>query len=81
MKISVRLFAGAREAVGAGTVTLEIPVGATAGDALRELVSQHPSLQRLAAVSRLAIDGVYASADAPLNEGTELAILPPVSGG
>jgi molybdopterin converting factor subunit 1 len=79
--ITVRLFAGAREAAGTGTTRLDLPPGATAGDALAALVRQHPNLARIAAISRLAVDGEYVSPDAPLAEGAELAVLPPVSGG
>lgn len=81
MRITIRLFAGARELVGSPTALLELPPGATAGDALEALVREYPALRRLASLSRLAVDGEYASAEQPLVDGAELAILPPVSGG
>lgn len=81
MRITVRLFAGARDAVGSGTAILDLPAGATAADALAALVREYPALRRLSTISRLAIDGDYAAPDTPLADGAELAVLPPVSGG
>ncbi|MCS6802583.1 MAG: MoaD/ThiS family protein [Chloroflexota bacterium] len=81
MRVTVRLFAGAREAVGAPTALLELPAGTTAGEAVEALVREYPALRRFAAISRLAVDGEYASPERPLFDGAELAILPPVSGG
>ncbi len=81
MEITVRLFAGARDAVGMGTLALALPAGATAADALSWLVARYPTLARLAAISRLAVNGEYAEPAHPLAAGDEVAVLPPVSGG
>jgi molybdopterin synthase catalytic subunit len=81
MRVTVRLFAGAREIVGSATALIELPAGATAGEAIEALVREYPALRRLAAISRLAVDGEYAAAEQPLADGAELAVLPPVSGG
>jgi molybdopterin synthase catalytic subunit len=74
--VTVRLFAGLRERAGTGSTVLELPDGAVAGDvwALLELGEQPPGIA-------FAINRQYADADAPLAEGVEVALIPPVSGG
>jgi molybdopterin converting factor subunit 1 len=81
MDVEVRLFAGARDAVGAGARTVSLPDGATAGAVLAQLVREYPALARLARVAKLAVNGEYVDGDAPVRPGDEVAILPPVSGG
>ncbi|MBM4435033.1 MAG: molybdopterin converting factor subunit 1 [Chloroflexi bacterium] len=80
MRVSVRLFASYREAAGVGHMALELPSGATARDAIRAVLERHP----LVADGRhvvIARNREYVDADAPLAEGDELALIPPVSGG
>jgi MoaE-MoaD fusion protein len=76
MQIRVRLFAGLRERAGADEVELELPSGATVGDALLKLSAISAGTSVVMAVNR-----EYADADAPLAPGDELALIPPVSGG
>lgn len=80
MRVLVRLFASYREAAGVGRMLLELPDGATARDAIREVLREHP----LAATGRqlvIARNRDYVDADATLADGDELALIPPVSGG
>ena len=76
MKVTVRLFAGLRQRAGLGSRELELSEGARVGDvwAALELGEQPPGL--LYAVNR-----VYSDSAAPLGEGDEVALIPPVSGG
>ncbi len=76
MQVHVLLFAGLRERAGASMVELELPEGAVVGDALERL---RPIAQDVPVV--MAINQEYAAADAPLQAGDELALIPPVSGG
>jgi MoaE-MoaD fusion protein len=82
VRVRVRLFAAAREAVGAGEVELDLPAGATAHEALAELARASSAPEALDA-DRLAvaINREYARDDRPLSDGDELAVIPPVSGG
>jgi molybdopterin synthase catalytic subunit len=78
--VLVRLFASYREAAGAGHLQLELPAGATVRDAIREVLHQHP----LVAEGRqlvIARNREYVDPDAPLADGDEVALIPPVSGG
>ncbi len=76
----MRLFASYREAAGVGHIELELPSGATARDAIRAVLAEHP----LVAEGRqlvIARNREYVDADALLADGDELALIPPVSGG
>lgn len=81
MLVRVLLFAGARDAVGAAEVSLALPDGAVARDALDALCAAHPALTPHRPSLRVAVDGAYARDDAALREGAEVAIIPPVAGG
>jgi MoaE-MoaD fusion protein len=76
VKVSVRLFAGLREAAGRDELELELPAGARVADALAQVQHLAPDTPLVLAVNR-----EYASSDAVLEEGDELAVVPPVSGG
>ena len=81
MTVTVRLFARARDLAGADAVAVELPAGATAGNLRRALGLQHPRLAGLLERSALAVDGEFADDDRPLSGTSEVALLPPVSGG
>ena len=76
MRVTVRLFAMLRERAGTGRRELELPAGATAGDVWAAL-ELGPEPDGLA----LAVNREYADRGAPLAEGDEVALIPPVSGG
>jgi MoaE-MoaD fusion protein len=76
MVVRVRLFAMLRERAGASELSLELPEGARVRDALAALSELADGLPLVMAVNR-----EYASAEAPLSAGDELALIPPVSGG
>jgi molybdopterin synthase catalytic subunit/molybdopterin converting factor small subunit len=76
MRIRVRLFAGLRERVGMGENELELPEGARARD-VWEVLELGPEPAGLA----YAINRQYVDRDHGLEDGDELAIIPPVSGG
>jgi molybdopterin synthase catalytic subunit/molybdopterin converting factor small subunit len=76
MQVSIRLFAGLRERAGTGARTLELAEGATLGDVWPALgLGDEPSGLLYAVNKR------YANRDAPLGDGDEVALIPPVSGG
>lgn len=81
MRVTVLYFAAARERASVASDTLELPEGATAGDALAEACARHPALQAVAGKLRLAVDQEFAGVDRKLRDGGEVALIPPVSGG
>ena len=80
MNVRVRLFASAREAAGVGHLLLDLPPGATVGDAVKAIVARHPLVGEIRQMV-IARDREYVGLDAPLTDGGELALIPPVSGG
>ena len=80
MRISVRLFAGLRERAGAERVEVELPDGARVGDLLAAMAST-PVGALAPGQCVVALNREYASADAVVDPGDEVALVPPVSGG
>ncbi len=81
MQVRVLLFGVLREAVGAGEMVCEVPVGASVGDvvsAVRERAGAMGEVWRTLAV---AVNEEYARRDRVLEQGDVVALLPPVSGG
>ena len=81
MKITVHLFARARDLAGASSVVVERPDGASLGELRRRLAEQIPALTALLRRSSLAVDNEFAGDDTVLSPSSEVAVLPPVSGG
>jgi molybdopterin converting factor small subunit len=79
--IRVLLFAGARSALGISYVDLTLPVGTTMADLRGELANRFPSLAKLIAHSRFAIQTDFAADETVFRQSTEVAWIPPVSGG
>src|SRR5919201_2169196 len=81
MRVTVLYFAAARERAGTPRETLELREGATAADARDAACAAHPALRAIAERLRLAVDQEFAPEDRPLRDGSEVAFIPPVSGG
>ena len=76
MRVVVRLFAGLRERAGTGRRELDLDEGTTVGDVWSALDLGDEPAGLLYAVNR-----TYADRGQPLDEGDEVALIPPVSGG
>ena len=81
MKITVKLFAVARQRAGCEAIEVELPEPPTVGNLRVALVEQHPSLANILPHARFAIDSEYTSDQAVVPQSAEIAIIPPVSGG
>ena len=81
MRVTLLYFAAARERTGKGSEVLELPDGATAADAREAACAAHPALRAVADKLRLAVDQEFANGDRKLRDGSEVALIPPVSGG
>jgi len=82
MRVRVLAFATAAEAAGGGESEIELPEGSRLADLRAELEGRHPALAELWPRLAIALDGRLAGdLDAPLADGAEVALLPPVSGG
>lgn len=81
MKVEVQLFARARDAAGAERVTLELPSRASVGDLRTALAASYPKLAPLTPSLFVAVGHAYAGNEAILEQHSEIACFPPVSGG
>ena len=81
MQIQIKLFAVARQFAGQDEMTLTLPAGARVADARRALVQQLPELAPLSDHLLIAVDHQYADDDAAIDANSEIAVIPPVSGG
>jgi MoaE-MoaD fusion protein len=81
MRVTMRYFAAARERAGTSSETLELGEAATAAEALAAACARHPALQPVAQRLRLAVDQEFAAPERKLRDGSEVALIPPVSGG
>ena len=81
MHVRFLLFALYRDIAGAEEFALELPTGASAGDAVRALRGQNEALARIPERPVVAVNRTYTDLEQPLSEGDEVALLPPVAGG
>mmetsp|Transcript_11261 Transcript_11261/g.19982 ORF Transcript_11261/g.19982 Transcript_11261/m.19982 type:complete len:88 (+) Transcript_11261:43-306(+) len=82
----VMLFGPAREAIDASDIKVEVPVSeiAVTVAGLREAVAdQYPALKELLVVSRFSVDQelIRDESGMVIQKDTELALIPPISGG
>jgi len=80
MPVRVLYFAAARDAAGVSQASLS-PIPATVGALRARLAAEHPGLARILPRCRIAVDEDFVEDDAPLRDGAEVAIVPPVAGG
>lgn len=82
LKLQILLFAGLGEHVGSNSAQIDVDLPSTASDVLATLQRSFPDAAPLISFSRLAIDQEYVEMDYQL-DGTEseIALIPPVSGG
>lgn len=81
MQITVRYFAIMREHLGKGVETLDVPDGTTAGEVFALATKDAPRLAGLERAVMVMVNEDYAEPDQPLNDGDDVALIPPVSGG
>ncbi|MGH9380462.1 MAG: MoaD/ThiS family protein [Thermoanaerobaculia bacterium] len=81
MKVRVVAFASAAEVLAGTAEEVELADAATVESLLDELTRRRPTLGPLRARLAVALDGELVSPHAPLADGCEVALLPPVSGG
>lgn len=81
MMVKVLCFAQLRDYLGAFDFTVSLPLDATGSELLDALRQRSPRIGPLLDVSRLAINQEYVAADVRLQDGDEVVVIPPVSGG
>jgi molybdopterin converting factor subunit 1 len=78
--IQVRFFARLRELAGHETEALQMPPGSRLEDVYDHLRGKHPTLPPRESV-RAALNQEFADWTSTVEDGDEVAFIPPVSGG
>jgi len=81
MQVKLLFFATLKDIVGSRELQLDVPAGSTIADLLTRLEGKYPRFKDYRPVLLTAINEEYVGKEAPINEGDEVAIFPPVSGG
>jgi len=81
IEVRVHFFAQLNRTLGLSELSIELPNGATASDALQACVVRFPDHSGLFDKIAIAINMEYCDSDARLCSGDEIALIPPVSGG
>lgn len=80
IQVKTLFFAAYRDMVGAEELVIELPQGATLRDVVRA-VRARPGGDALPSNPALAVNREYASSNRVLENGDEVAFIPPVAGG
>jgi MoaE-MoaD fusion protein len=81
VRVHVLFFGLLKDIAGRSTDTVDLPDGARLQDLFNLYARQFPRLTDLASSIVLAKNQSFEDPSAPLNDGDEVAFLPPVSGG
>ncbi len=81
MKVKVLFFASCQDIVGKREVEVEVPEGATVADLVAEVAVAHPRFWQIERSLMVSVNQGYVERGDGLNEGDEVAFIPPVSGG
>ena len=81
MIVNLLLFAAAKEIAGSRQLEIPLKQPYTVKQLKVALASQHPELAALAARSAFSVNHTYASDETVIDPASEVAMIPPVSGG
>lgn len=81
MKVRVLFFGILKDVLGRDADALSLADGATVRDLMAHYASQSPRMQDHLPSVAVSVNQEFATAAAPLSDGDEVALLPPVSGG
>lgn len=81
VRIRALFFASYREIAGTDEIALELNTGASVSDVVAHLRARGRGWLRLPASPAVAVNRTYAPLATALEDGDEVAFIPPVSGG
>ncbi|MBH8564288.1 MoaD/ThiS family protein [Nostoc sp. CENA67] len=79
--VTVKLFAAYQEAYGVSELVLEFPHGIPVKAVCDRLIVEHPELTQWRELTRFGINLIFVEPDTLLQDGDEVVLIPPVSGG
>lgn len=81
MTIKVLFFASCRDLVGTSEQAVVLPDGATVQDLIAQIASEHARFVAMTPSLMVSVNQDYQNRDTILQDGDEVAFIPPVSGG
>jgi molybdopterin synthase sulfur carrier subunit len=79
--VTVKLFAIYQEVYGLPEVKWQFPATATVGAVRDRALAEHPNLEPWRDRTRLGLNLQFVADDTPIQDGDEIVLIPPVSGG
>ncbi len=79
--VTIKLFAAYQEACGLSELVLKFPEGTPVAAISDYLRADHPELTQWQSLTRYGINLQFVEPDTVLQDGDEVALIPPVSGG
>lgn len=81
MEVRVLYFATLKDHAGLREEAINLPAAATVADLKRTLGGRHSTMVEILQTALVAVNHEFAFQDESLNDGDEVALFPPVSGG
>ncbi len=81
VRVTVLLFSSLRQRLGKRLLEAEVGQGSSGEALLDRLAELYPAVAEYRPVIRLAVNAAYTAGDVVLQDGDEVALITPVSGG
>jgi sulfur-carrier protein len=81
IRVTVKLFAAYQEAYGKSELVLDLPSETTVAAVRDRLLQEHPNLEQWRNLTRFGVNFQFVEPDICLQDGDEVVLIPPVSGG
>lgn len=79
--VTIKLFAAYQEAYGVSELVLEFSAGTTVAEVRDRLLQEHPELTQWRDLTRFGVNLQFVEPETRLQDGDEVVLIPPVSGG
>ncbi len=79
--ITVKLFAAYQEAYGVSELSREFPPNTPVKAVLDSFITEHPELNKWREFTRFGVNLQFVEPDTIIQDGDEVVLIPPVSGG
>lgn len=79
--VTIKLFAAYQEAFGVSELKRKFPPQTKVKTILDDLIREHPELEEWRKFTHFGVNFQFVDEDSLLNDGDEVVLIPPVSGG
>lgn len=79
--VTVKLFAAYQEAYGSSELQLSFAPSTPVEAILNNLLKEKPELEQFRKITRFGVNLQFVEPNTPLEDGDEVVLIPPVSGG